>query len=836
MDFRMALHRFSLFKNTIICIFIFLYIHSNVNGQIKGLITAVNGDTLPYATVYIEGTSIGTMSNVNGQYELAIEKNGTYQISFQYVGFKKQTHEIFYQGKTITKNIALQVDGLMDELTIAADREDPAIAIMRKAIQKRSYYKKLIPSFESDLYVKGTVKILDAPQEILGNKIGDMNGILDSSRQGMVYLSESKSKFYFSQPDKVKEVMYHSIKSGDNDLFTANQFSLFSFDLYDEYLQFGRAIVSPLADNALTHYQFQLESTTVDNQAYTINKIKIIPKTKQAPLLNGYIYIIDDLWNLHSVDVRIYGNALKTTFIDTIFLKQVFIPVKRPDQWALLSQIIGFKAGIFGFKMAGTFSYIFSNYILNQDLSHIITNNETFKVDQKALNKDTSFWKAQRPIPLTTEEERDYIKKDSLSRIWNSKSYMDSVDRIENKFKVSNIFLGYTWNNSYKKMRYVYPTPLSLIRFNAVEGTKINYNSKWQWSDSTFRKLTINPVIQYGFADDVLKPHIAINYLFDNYSASSVYLKFGKMYDQFDQKNPMNERNNTWNSLLYKVNSIHFYQNEFVEMGYKSEVCNGLFIHLHTEYTNRNPVTLNSNYSFGNKDKSYKANEPRLDIDLSYYAPNRFNKNIVNILFRPAQKYSSYPHVKIRDLSNWPSLEMEYEVGLALNESSNNYNKWTLRVKDHYVNAHLLGYFRYNVEFGSFLNTSPSFFGDFFHPIGNNLLFPIDPELNAFNLLPFYSRSTNQYYGMFNFRHHFNGYIIDKIPLLNKTSLKAITGLSGFYEPLRGHYLEATIGLENFRIGPIVLFSVDYTWAFDKNGFVDRGFVIKLSQLFDDRD
>lgn len=58
-------------------------------------------------------------------------------------------------------------------------------------------------------------------------------------------------------PDKTKEIMISTVKSGDNSLFTANQFSWADFDLYDEYLKFGRSIVSPIGDNALSHLQLQ---------------------------------------------------------------------------------------------------------------------------------------------------------------------------------------------------------------------------------------------------------------------------------------------------------------------------------------------------------------------------------------------------------------------------------------------------------------------------------------------------------------------------------------------------------------------------------------------------
>ncbi|MBK7699263.1 MAG: hypothetical protein IPJ39_11305 [Saprospiraceae bacterium] len=202
------------------------------------------------------------------------------------------------------------------------------------------------------------------------------------------------------------------------------------------------------------------------------------------------------------------------------------------------------------------------------------------------------------------------------------------------------------------------------------------------------------------------------------------------------------------------------------------------------------------------------------------------------MLIRPAQKFSSYPHVKIRDVSNWPNINIHYEMGLPLSSDAKTFHKLIFKLRDSYVNARLLGYFSYNIEAGTFLSSKPTFFGDYFHPLGNELSSPISPELSSFNLMPYYEFSTDKHYMQVNFRHHFNGYISDKIPLLNKTPLKFVTGFSALYQPDKGQYIEPFIGLENFRIGPFQIFDLDYTLAFDKYGFRDHGFTIRLSQLF----
>lgn len=801
-------------------------------GQLSGHIKDNEGNPLSYATVYNENSSSGTVSNIDGAYFLDLPVLGKYTITFQYVGYKKEQFSFNYEGKPIQKNIILHPDdNILGELIISADREDPAYPIMRKAISKRSYYKTLVKSLEADLYVKGVVKINDAPQKILGEEIGNMNGTLDSTRQGLVYLSESKSKFYFQYPDKIKEIMISTVKSGDNSLFTANQFSWASFDLYDEYLKFGRTIVSPLADNALSHYKFKLEKTSIDKDGTMIHKIKIIPKSSTSPLLNGYIYIADEDWNIYTTELQLYGNVLKNTFLDTIQVRQVYVPVGDKQNRKLLSQVFSFKAGLLGFKMSGNFTYVFSNYQLNKDVSAILNSNETFKVEANALKKDSVFWKRERPVPLTNEEQRDYIKKDSLQVLWNSKSYMDSIDKIQNKFTIFKALTGFSFDHSYKKTSLDIASPIAWTQFNAVEGFRTRLNATWEKSDSFFRFWRVVPSIDYGFSDKKFKPRLHLEYLFDNFSLGKISITGGKEYKQFDTRKPINEINNTWTSLITKINKIRLYERDFVDVNYEQEISNGIYLDVNTSYNNRNPLKVNTHYSFSRKNCLFEENIPNPDLPSSYYEHNQYWISTIGLMIRPAQKFSSYPYLKIRDVSNWPNITTIYEYGHSISKGDKSYHKLVVKVKDSYVNAHLLGYFSYNLEGGSFLGNGPSYFADFFHPLGNEISSPIINELSTFNLMPYYEFSTGSRYAQINFRHHFNGYITDKIPLINKTPLKLVVGFSALYQPEKGEYYEPFIGLENFRIGPIQLFDIDYTWAFDKYGFRNRGITFRLSQM-----
>ncbi|MCB0640468.1 MAG: carboxypeptidase-like regulatory domain-containing protein, partial [Phaeodactylibacter sp.] len=55
--------------------------------QVYGTVTDVYGEALPFANIYLKGTSTGTAANIEGVYELQLEP-GSYEIVFQYIGYE----------------------------------------------------------------------------------------------------------------------------------------------------------------------------------------------------------------------------------------------------------------------------------------------------------------------------------------------------------------------------------------------------------------------------------------------------------------------------------------------------------------------------------------------------------------------------------------------------------------------------------------------------------------------------------------------------------------------------------------------------------------------------
>lgn len=108
------------------------------NLLLSGKVTDSKNNPLPFASVFVKGTTIGTNTNADGIYNLRL-KEGNYEIVYQYVGYKKEIKSVELNSNT-SVNVILQSDNYqLKEVEVKAG-EDPAYAVIRQAIKKRRFY------------------------------------------------------------------------------------------------------------------------------------------------------------------------------------------------------------------------------------------------------------------------------------------------------------------------------------------------------------------------------------------------------------------------------------------------------------------------------------------------------------------------------------------------------------------------------------------------------------------------------------------------------------------------------------------------------------------------
>ena len=804
--------------------------------QITGKITDTNKEPLSFVSVYLNKSITGTTSNDSGNYELNIKKPGDYTIVFQFLGYKTVKKNVSIQSFPYTLDVSLEDEEIMlDEFSITTNG-NPANIIIRKAIESKEINTNKFEDYTSNFYSRGLFKIKNAPKKIFGRTLGDLGGGLDSTRTGIIYLSETVSEIAFQKrPKKFKEKIIASKVSGSDNGISFNRAEEVNFDFYrNAVLVAENNLVSPIADEAFSFYTYKLEGSFYDKNEKLISKIKVIPKQVGDRVFNGFIYIVEDDWAIYGIDLVANGKQVGIPIIDKLRFKQNYNYSRINDAWIKISQTIDFKFGLFGFNVNGRFSAGYSNYNFEPNLTKKTFTKEVLSFAIGATKKDANFWNQLRPVPLTNEELEDYKIKDSIKMVRESKSYLDSINKIQNKVTFLSPIIGYTFQNSFKKWSLSFDGLIEDFSFNTVQGFHsslgVNYfkrqNDKGKWWSAGLG-------ISYGLSEKKARPTFYFSRKWNNISKPRFYLSGGITTAQFNGRNPIKKLDNLIRSLTRRLNYIKIYEKEFVKIGYSEEILNGFYFSSSLEYANRKPLFNTSNYSFASQsiNDPYTSNNP-LEPDnftSSVFTEHKIATLNIGSTFVFGQKYLSYPDRKFNvSESKFPSLNVNYRKTFGASNSEFNADLITASLKQD-VNAGNYGEFFYYIRGGVFLKNKNIAFMDNLQAKGNQMFIVTDDNRRYnFGLLEYYRFYSNNRYTEAHLEHSFNGYLLRKIPLINKLNFHLVTGVKGLFMWDKKPYSEYSIGIDNIGFGKWRVLRVDYVKS-NYNGIKGDGFLFGLT-------
>ncbi|GAB5562953.1 MAG: DUF5686 and carboxypeptidase regulatory-like domain-containing protein [Winogradskyella sp.] len=781
--------------------------------QVTGTITDTNQQPLPFVNILIENTYKGITTNDDGYYELDITQPNTYTIVYTYLGYKTVKKTVAIDKFPFELHITLEEESVSLNEVVVSSEDNPANAIIRQTISKRKENLDKIESFRAEFYSRGLIRIKDAPEKILGQEVGDLGGGLDSTRSGIIYLSETISKIQYLKPNQLKERITASKVSGDDSGFSFNNAQDVNFNFYNNVVTFGGENVSPIANNAFGYYRYKLEGIFYDERGNLINKIKVIPKRENDPVFSGTIYIVEDQWTIYALELDITGIQARIPAADIISLKQSFSYSEEDNIWALISQSIDFSYKFFGIKGDGRFTAVYSDYEFNSGLTKKDFGAELVSFENEANKKDSLFWKTIRPVPLTLEEKTDYTKKDSIQTVRESKTYLDSIDKVENTFKLGDI-LGYTYQNSYKDYRLGFDIPLSGVQFNTVQGYTAQADLFFNKSfDDYKRYFSASAVMQYGFSDKRLRAKGYLTYKFNNTNRRFLTLSGGTEVRQFNPTNPITPFGNTLATLFFEENYMKLYERRFVQLDYSEELFNGFRLYSGLSYENRTALFNTTDQTFyPQEDKIYTSNNPvdPTSTDAPFENHNIMKFNLTGRI-NFGQKYLSYPDSKFNINSDaYPTLVLSYEKGFGSTNEDYNFDQIKARIYQSFNIANK-GRFSYNLRAGKFFNADDIAFMDYQHFNGNQIhISRRGNYTDVFNNLGYYDLSTNDSYLEMHAEHDFNGFILGKIPGLNKLNFNLILGAHNLSTLDNKPYQEFTIGLDNIGWGKWRFLRVDY--------------------------
>lgn len=820
-------------------LFAFLFFSISNFAQIKGTITDDKGNPLPFVSVFEENTYFGTTSNEQGNYQLNVKEPGKNKIIFQYLGYKTQKLSAPSDSKTVILDVKMAEESFTLNEVIIDPKNNPANAIIRSAIASKKENSEKISRYTADFYSKGMFKVKDLPKKILGQKVDlgeDMASNLDSTGTGILYLSETLSKVTFEKPDKLKEKIIASKVSGNNRGYSYNTAALSTYDFYDNTLDFSVKLISPIADNAFSYYKYKLEGTFLDDNNHQINKIKVIPKRDKEPVFEGYIYIVDDSFAIYAIDLDIKGYRMKNEFTEVMSLKQSFSYNVAHKIWAKNAQTLSFNAGFFGTKFSGKFNYVYSNYEFPDTFQKKTFGNEIVAFEANANKKNDAFWNEIRPIPLTIEESTDYIKKDSLLTIRKSRKYTDSIDAKNNKFKIWDILTGYDYKNTFKKYSFNYKGLLNIasLSFNTVQG--FNFDSGFsfrKWNEEEGKSTSISTTFNYGFSEERFRVTGEFSHRFNAINYATIWGSGGVKTMQFNNSLPITKLVNSISSLFFKDNYMKLYNLEFAQINYGQDIANGVNVTGQIGYEQRKPLFNTTDYSFFKKDDFYSSNNPLAPNDYTTpaFETHHLFKTLITTRINFGNKYISRPDGRYNFKNDkYPTVYLAFEKAFAASEKKYEFERIGASIQYDLTlgNKGVLGT---NFRAGKFFNAENISFIDYRHFNGNQThIGTTDRYLNVFNLMPYYSNSTNNRYFEMHLEHNDMGFVTNKIPLINLLKSTMNIGFHSLAIPDRKPYSEFTIGLDNLGFGKFKLFRIDYIHSY-QGGVQQNGVVFGLKIL-----
>ncbi|MCU0380291.1 MAG: DUF5686 and carboxypeptidase regulatory-like domain-containing protein [Chitinophagaceae bacterium] len=801
---------------------------------VSGKVFTDKSVALPFASVMVKGTTIGVTANSEGGYRLDLAP-GEYTLICQHVGYERREKIIQVASDPLTINFVLQeLDLTMDEIVIKPGGEDPAYAIIRQAIARREFHKQQTGSFQCNVYIKGLIRLRKYPKTFLGQRIDLEDG--DTSGNKIIFLSETLARYNFNGPDQQKVEVLSTRVSGQTNGFGFSNPQLVS--LYENNVTLSRTLnprgfVSPIAENALQFYQYKYEGAFFED-GKQVNRIRVTPKRSYEPLFSGIVNILENSWNIHSVDLFL-SKSSQLELLQSVRIQQLYVPVNN-DTWMLNSQTIFPEANQFGFDAFGHFTTHYSDYVLEPNRDRKFFDRTVLRYEKESNKRSLAYWDSLRPLPLLADELNDFRRKDSIEKRKLDPKYLDSLDRRQNRLTP----VGFVLNGQYlqrrsRELTYYYEPFLKSFGFNTVEGWFMRPALTIRKDFEGRKSLSISPVLRYGFGNGHLNPYLTVSYRYGEKYVNEINVSGGKRIYQFNNANPIPAFLNTFQTLFNGYNYLKIYEARFLGVNYVKGAGAGFTIDAGIQFQRRTPLENTDTSTFWGRSENKENLTPNYptEISQSNISPHEALVATISLRYRPGSRYVELPDRTINIGSKYPLFVLSYDRGInKLFGSDVEFDRWRFSMEDD-LNFKLAGEMKYRLVLGGFLSTTRVELPDYQHFNGNRVL-NATPYLNSFQLAPYYDRSNmDDFFAIAHLEHHFNGALTNKIPMVRKANLRLVVGTNAFYTRTDRYYVEFFAGIDNiFKI-----FRFDYVIAYRDGRYFDGGFKLGIKAfrtLFED--
>lgn len=409
--------------------------------RISGNVKDENGDKLPYANIRLKGTSIGCITDYNGNFSFNGRVDGQTLIVSS-LGY--DDYEIELSNKTVfpLKIVLSETTYVIDEVVIKPEKEryqrkgNPAVELASEIIKRKDednpFNNEYVSRDRYETYVVALDNFTEEKQQqALFRKFPFLTDYVDTSKvSGKPILNVSTRKlaatdYYQRKPSREKQKVHGREWVGiedflpDEEVRAALEATLRDVDLFNEKVLILRnEFVSPFADYATTYYRFYLQDT-IDVEGEKCVDLAFIPRNVQSFGFTGHLYITVDSthfvkWIQMNVPYDINLNFVEYMNVEQKFKRDSIHPRLLTYECITAElKLYDFIDGVYGRREVFYSDYKFNDEVDREPFTH----QEPIIESAEALNRDKEFWAQYRNEERGSDGGKTTDVKDMIARL-----------------------------------------------------------------------------------------------------------------------------------------------------------------------------------------------------------------------------------------------------------------------------------------------------------------------------------------------------------------------------------------------------------------------------------
>jgi hypothetical protein len=743
--------------------------------KLTGRITNANREPVAFVNVQVKELRSGTTTKEDGTYMLLLPE-GKYDIIYSIVGYKSQAITLSIT-RDYQQDVIMEEDkAFLENVTIKAKYRDRAAEIVKNVIRRKDSLIAAAGAWSCKVYIKATQQETLSRDKKPKARKDTVN--TDLGMGGMA-MTEVSLKLDYASEQKIKEERLGVKKAGSSeDLFYLSSTEGF-FNFYNNLVKVPglstTQFLSPVSYSGLSAYKFK--TLNIERRgAYKWYTIAVKPRLISNATVEGELIVNDSTFTIEYT---------RFTFPKYHLPQYDFF---QAEQWynagnpLLAKQQFTYRSKAGQHKLSGFTTVSYGDYELNKVFPKNYFGVEVSATAEEAYKQDSSFWQTARTEPLTEKEIRLIQYKDSIYRVTHTREYLDSVDRETNKITWKKLLVGGpTLYNRKEEQTWLLPPIPGLFQPFAFGGSRISPSVYYYKTYKSRKNVIVSADLSYGFRNRDVNGMLHFRKMFNPFNRSFYGISLRRDFAYIFP-------GDAWINILKRSNQ---YLNNAIGVYHGVEIKNGLFLYTDLDFALRRSL---DDYKTGTTIDSLFGKELENNNAIAFEPYNALYTKI-RLEYTPYQRYIREPKEKVILGSKWPTFYTTWRKGISgVFKSKVNFDYWDIGLRQE-INMGLFGITRYNINSGTFLNRRDLRLVDYqFQRRGDPLLF-MNPDV-AFQALDSSFPVFKRFY-QGHMVHEFNGYFINKVPLLKNLQLREVAGAGFLIAPERHlKYAETFIGLE----------------------------------------